>query len=53
MKREGDNDLERVLRNHREEIDARYPVERLKSVRMFVQKYGVFFGLDAVNIIQI
>ena len=43
MKREGDNDLERVLRNHREEIDARYPVERLKSVRMFVQKYGVFF----------
>ena len=38
MEREG-LPLEETLRKHREEIDYIYPVERLKSIPLFVKKY--------------
>ena len=31
--------LEETVRKHRDEINYRYPVEKLKSIPLFVKKY--------------
>ena len=38
--------VEQVIRLHREEIDYRYPVEKLKSMSLFMKKYGKHFEID-------
>ena len=42
MKREGLT-LDEVLRTRTNEIDERYPVERTKSIPIFMKKYGNYF----------